>query len=145
MACHQLGLIDNVSPNAWVMHPLEPLTDSGKLPSRAVLVVVIVIVVELPCVLFGVKLTVTPVGWPEALNMMGALKPENWLMDMGMEVLRPCTTAGKLAARFKLKSPSMTSSTDVLRVTEPLAPEMMIGKVPAQALPLLVTFIVAVL
>lgn len=126
----------------WLRHPLEPLTVNGKVPIGDPVTVVIVIVDELPVVLLGVKLAVTPVGNPGALNVIGAEKPCNWLIDTVVEVLAPCVTDREPADNEK--SPTTLRVTDVVRVTVPFTPEMIIGTLPAHAFPFVVMFIVSV-
>ena len=40
----------------------------------------------------GLKLTVTPVGWPDAVNAMAELKPPETAVVIVDEPLPPCTT-----------------------------------------------------
>jgi hypothetical protein len=145
MAGHQTGLIDSVAGAVWARHPLEPFTTSGKLPIGEPVVVVRVIVDELPVVLLGVKLALTWLGNPGALNVIGAVKPCSRLIDMDKDVLTPCTTAWELGVVDKEKSPTMFRVTDVVCVIPPFEAEKMIGKLPAHALPVVVMLAVAVL
>jgi hypothetical protein len=77
------------------------------------------IVEKLPVELFGLKLTVTPVGCPVAASVTWLSKPGR-LIDRVDAVLDPATTL--VAGADKEKSPVIESETLVLLVPAPFTP-----------------------
>src|SRR5689334_7199730 len=71
------GMTVSITVVLWVMPPPLAVTVMGYVPTATLLATAILITELLPAVVSvdGLKVTLTPAGWPEALSPMALLKP----------------------------------------------------------------------
>ncbi len=86
--------------------PLVPVMVIGKVPCETADVAVRVIVEEPPVAELGLKLASTPPGRPDAVRVTGALKPDERLIFMLVEVLPPSDRVNAGRAGDIAKSPT---------------------------------------
>lgn len=120
-----------------VMPPPVPVIVIGYVPVAAV-VPTVRVTVDVPepgaAMDVGLKLTVTPVGWPDADNPMAELKEPDTAVVMTDVPLLPCATETAFgeAEMLKFAGPVTTRLTVVVCVTPPPTAVMVIGYVPAE-------------
>ena len=108
-----------------VVPPEVPFTVMGYTPVAVVPATAIVMVeVPVPVIEVGLKVTVTPVGWPVADNVTGELKPPVVVLVMVEVPDLPCTTDTEVGLAERLK---------------PLVPPEMVMLAAAEGMPFAIT------
>jgi hypothetical protein len=97
----------------WIPPPL-PVTVMGYVPT-AVLAPTVMVMVEVPApgaaMLLGLKLTVVPVGVPEADRLIAPLNPPLMVVVMVDVPALPCNTLSDVGAAAMLKLPPVRKAT----------------------------------
>ena len=78
------------------------------------LTVIFMVEVPAPAIDVGVKLTVTPVGWPDAAKAIVELKPPVTELLMVDVPLPPCATEAEVGEADRLKSADVASAVSAL-------------------------------
>ena len=93
--------------------------------------------VPVPVIEVGLKVTVTPVGWPLADNTTGVLKPPVVVLVMVEVPELPCFTETEvgLAERLKPLELVTVSVTVVVSTVEPAVPFTVMGYTPVATVP----------
>lgn len=90
----------------WVVLPAVPVTVMVYVPATVAEPTSIVMVeVPVPVIEVGLKLTVTPLGWPLAERVTGSLKPPVVVLVMVDVPEEPCATVTAVGLAERLKPP----------------------------------------
>jgi hypothetical protein len=116
----KLGLAVAVTVNETVVVsvvlPEVPDTVMGYVPVAVVEATVMFMVeVPAPVIEVGLKLTVTPVGWPDAVRLMAELKPPVTLLVMVEVPALPCTTETEVGEAERLNPGAADPASALMR------------------------------